>query len=61
VIAYAPDADAEAHVVKKYFPTLELKQVKGLPDGVVVFVDHTYEAAEVGDDGPPSECPQADI
>ena len=57
VIAYAPDADAEAQVVKKYFPTLELKQVKGLPDGVAVFVDGSYEAAEVGVDGPPAECP----
>ena len=39
VIAHAPDADAEAQVVQKYFPTLELRQVKGLPDDVVVFVD----------------------
>ena len=27
VIAYAPDADAEAQVVAKYFPSLELRQV----------------------------------
>ena len=58
VIAYAPDADAEAQVVQKYFPTLEMKQVKGLPDDVVVFVDATYEPAPVGGDGAaPPECP----
>ena len=48
VIAHAPDADAEAQVVQKYFPNLELQQVKGLPDGVVVFVDASYEPAAVG-------------
>lgn len=58
VIAYAPDADAEAQVVQKYFPTLEMKQVKGLPDDVVVVVDATYEPAPVGGDGAaPPECP----
>ena len=61
VIAYAPDADAEAQVVKKYFPTLELQQVRGLSDGVVVFVDGSYEAAEVGEGVPPSECPSAEV
>ena len=53
-------ADAEAQVVKKYFPTLEMKQVKGLPDDVAVFVDGSYEAAEVGEEGPPAECPSAE-
>jgi len=57
VIAYSPDADAEAQVVKKYFPTLELRRVKGLPDDVVVFVDGSYRPAEVGADGPAPECP----
>ena len=61
VIAYAPDADAEAQVVKKYFPTLELQQVRGLPDGVVVFVDGSFEAADVGEGVPPSECPSAEV
>ena len=61
VIAYAPDADAEAQVVKKYFPTLELQQVKGLPDSVAVFVDGSYEAAEVGAGAPPAECPSAEV
>ncbi|MEX1262403.1 MAG: LCP family protein [Actinomycetota bacterium] len=61
VIAYAPDADAEAQVVKKYFPTLELQQVKGLPDDVAIFVDGSYEAAEVGVGGPPAECPSAEV
>lgn len=60
VIAHAPGADAQAQVVKKYFPTLEMKQVKGLPDGVAVFVDGSYEAAEVGEEGPPAECPSAE-
>ena len=48
VIAYAPDADAKAQVVAKYFPNLELKEVEGLPDDVVVFVDATYKPAPVG-------------
>jgi LCP family protein required for cell wall assembly len=47
-IAYAPGKDAEAQVVKKYFPTLEVKQVKGLPDDVAVFVTSKYEPAPVG-------------
>jgi LCP family protein required for cell wall assembly len=62
VIAYAPDADAEALVVKKYFPTLELKQVDDLPDGVAVFVDASYEAAPVGDGGADAAvCPSPEV
>ena len=61
VIAYAPEADAEAQVVQKYFPTLELRQVKGLPDDVVVFVDASYEAAPVGGGGAPPECPAPEV
>jgi LCP family protein required for cell wall assembly len=48
VIAYAPDADAEAQVVAKYFPNLQLKQVKGLPDDVAVVIGPNYEPAPVG-------------
>lgn len=58
VIAYAPDADAEAQVVAKYFPSLELRQVTGLPDDVVVFIDAAYEPAPVGSGAPPAECPK---
>lgn len=59
VIAHAPDADAEAQVVKKYFPTLDVRQVEGLPDDVVVFVDTSYRAAPVGaGDAASAECPQ---
>jgi LCP family protein required for cell wall assembly len=62
VIAFAPDADAEAQVVQKYFPTLETKQVKGLPDGVAVFVDSSYEPAPVGGDGgAPPDCPTPEV
>ncbi|MGZ8629477.1 MAG: LCP family protein [Actinomycetota bacterium] len=62
VIAYAPDAGAEAQVVKKYFPTLELKQIDGLPDDVVVFVDAGYETAPVGGGGvAPAECPSPEV
>ena len=61
VIAYAPEADAEAQVVQKYFPTLELKQVKGLPDDVVVFVDASYEAEPVAGGGAPPECPAPEV
>jgi hypothetical protein len=61
VIAHAPDADAEAQVVAKYFPNLELKQVKGLPDDVVVFVTADYEPAPL-DTGAPADvgCPEPD-
>ena len=58
VIAHAPDADAEAQVVKKYFPTLEVQQVEGLADDVVVFVDPRYEPAPVGGGEGAAECPQ---
>jgi LCP family protein required for cell wall assembly len=61
VIAYAPDADAEAQVVQKYFPNLELRQVKGLPDGVAVFIDASYEPAPVGGGGAPAECPSPEV
>ena len=57
VIAYAPHADAEAQVVAKYFPSLELRQVTGLPDDVVVFIDAAYEPAPVGSGAPPTDCP----
>jgi LCP family protein required for cell wall assembly len=57
VIAHSPDADAEAQVVQKYFPNLELRQVPGLPDDVVVFIDGTYEPVEVGSADAPPECP----
>jgi LCP family protein required for cell wall assembly len=60
VVAYAPGADAEAQVVQKYFPNLELKQVKGLPDGVAVFIDASYEPAPVGD-GASAECPSPEV
>ena len=43
-----PDADAKAQVVAKYFPNLELQEVEGLPDDVVVFVDATYKPVPVG-------------
>ncbi len=61
VIAYAPDADAEAQVVQKYFPNLELRQVKGLPDDVAVFIDASYEPAPVGGGGAPAECPSPEV
>jgi LCP family protein required for cell wall assembly len=48
VIAYAPNADAEAQVVAKYFPNLQLKQVKGLPDDVAVVIGPTYKPVPVG-------------
>ena len=58
MIAYAPAAAAQAQVVQRYFPTLELRKVKGLPDDVVVFVDASYEPALAGGGGDaPPECP----
>ena len=56
VIAYAPGHQVEAEVVKKYFPTLEVKEVKGLPDDVAVFVTSTYEPAPVGSGRLPADC-----
>ncbi|MGZ5128832.1 MAG: LCP family protein [Actinomycetota bacterium] len=56
VIAYAPGHQVEAEVVKKYFPTLEVKEVKGLPDHVAVFVTSTYEPAPIGAGAAPSDC-----
>jgi len=56
VIAYAPGHQVEAEVVKKYFPTLEVKEVKGLPDDVAVFVTSAYEPAPVGGSVAPSDC-----
>ena len=62
VIAYAPDADAKAQVVAKYFPNLDLQEVEGLPDDVVVFVDATYKAVPVGGDSTAeSTCPEPNV
>ena len=51
VIAYAPGQDEEAKVVQQYFPGLQLKEVKGLPDHVAVYVTSSYTPAEVGTGG----------
>jgi LCP family protein required for cell wall assembly len=58
VIAYAPGHDLEAKVVQQYLPGLEIKQVKGLPDHVAVFVTSSYQPAQVGTggSGTPSGC-----
>jgi LCP family protein required for cell wall assembly len=56
VIAYAPGHQVEAEVVKKYFPTLEVKEVKGLPDDVAIFVTSTYRPAPIGSGAAPSDC-----
>jgi LCP family protein required for cell wall assembly len=56
VIAYAPGHQVEAEVVKKYFPTLEVKEVNGLPDAVAVFVTSAYKPAPVGGGSTPVSC-----
>ena len=62
VIAYAPGSEAEAQVVKKYFPTLETKQVKDLPDDVAVFVTSSYKPAPVGGGGTgETACPDPNV
>ena len=62
VIAYAPDADAKAQVVAKYFPNLELKEVDGLPDDVVVYIDGTYQPAPIGGGSTvDSTCPEPNV
>jgi LCP family protein required for cell wall assembly len=60
-IAYAPGQkrEVEAKVVQQYFPGLALKEVKGLPDDVAIFVTPTYKPAQVGTGGPtttPPDC-----
>ena len=58
VIAYAPGHDLEAKVVQQYLPGLQLKEVKGLPDAVAVFVTGSYQPAQVGTGGSvaPPDC-----
>ena len=56
VIAYQPGHQVEAEVVKKIFPTLEVKEVKGLPDDVAIFVTSTYRPAPIGSGAAPSDC-----
>jgi LCP family protein required for cell wall assembly len=58
VIAYAPGHDVEAKVVQQYLPGLQIKEVKGLPDAVAVFVTGSYEPAQVGTGGTvtPPDC-----
>jgi hypothetical protein len=38
----------DAQVVQQYFPGLKLKEVKGLPDDVAMFITATYQPAQVG-------------
>jgi hypothetical protein len=58
VIAYAPGHSVDAQVVQQYLPGLPLKQVKGLPDHVAVFVTSSYTPAQVGAGGSsaPTNC-----
>jgi LCP family protein required for cell wall assembly len=58
VIAYAPGHAVEAEVVQQYLPGLQLKQVKGLPDHVAVYVTSAYTPAQVGSGGAstPPDC-----
>jgi len=51
VIAYAPGHDVEAKVVQQYFPRLQVKEVKGLPDHVAVFISASYTPSQVGTGG----------
>ena len=51
VIAYAPGHDLEAKVVQQYLPGLQIKEVKGLPDHVAVFITASYKPAQVGTGG----------
>jgi LCP family protein required for cell wall assembly len=59
VIAYAPGQSLQAQVVHQYLPGLEMKEVKGLPDDVAVFVTSSYKPAQVGignNGGTTSKC-----
>jgi LCP family protein required for cell wall assembly len=62
VIAYAPGNDDQAKVVAKYFPNLQIKEVKGLPDDVAVFITSGYKPVPVGS-GSAGEtgCPDPNI
>jgi LCP family protein required for cell wall assembly len=59
VIAYAPGHSVDAQVVHQYLPGLEMKEVKGLPDSVAVYVTSSYKPAVVGtgdNGGTTSQC-----
>jgi LCP family protein required for cell wall assembly len=56
VIAYGPGDELEAKVVQQYLPGLAMKQVKGLPDHVAVFITSSYRPAQVGTGGGTSGC-----
>jgi len=59
VIAYAPGHQVEAQVVHQYLPGLDMKEVKGLPDAVAVYVTASYQPAQVGtgnNGGTTSQC-----
>jgi LCP family protein required for cell wall assembly len=62
VIAYAPGSEAEAQVVKKYFPSMELKEVEGLPDPVAIFVTPSFEPAPIGGgSAATTDCPDPNV
>ena len=57
VIAFAPGHAVEAEVVKQYLPNLQVKEVRGLPGHVAVFVTSSYRPADIGTgSSPPPAC-----
>jgi LCP family protein required for cell wall assembly len=53
VIAFSPGHDVEARVVQQYFPSLEVKQVKGLAVGIAIVIGASYEPMPLGTTTPP--------
>ena len=59
-IAFAPGHDAEASVVRSYFPQLPLLESPSLEDhDVAVIVADDYEPPPTGGDAPTVACPSA--
>ncbi|MDP9329299.1 MAG: LCP family protein [Actinomycetota bacterium] len=56
VIAFSPGHDVEARVVQGYFPSLEVKEVKGLGVGVAIVVGPSYAPTPLGATTTPPDC-----
>jgi LCP family protein required for cell wall assembly len=56
VIAFSPGHDVEARVVQQYFPSLQVKQVRGLPDSVAIIVGASYVPTPLGAVTTPPDC-----
>jgi hypothetical protein len=56
VIAFSPGHDVEARVVQRYFPSLQVKEVKGLPGSVAIVIGASYASTPLGAVTTPPSC-----